>query len=179
MNSLQDAANIATIVGSALAVVAVIAAVLQLPQQWALGRRQKMVDVYFKCTDTYAELQKERALLEENSAEPQMRRNLIALWDLIAAEHEFAMAQLLPTEIFIGWFRLLHRDLHDNALRFNGITFKTSWARDGAPFAGVIFPRFASLMEVAITQTDGDRVASHLREQIAADQRDSLFKRLR
>jgi len=183
MIALQDVAASATIAGVVLAIPALIITVIQLRQRHQLNVRDKMVRVYFDCTATYAALQKERAEFDDEveprqATEHRRRRNLTAFWDLLGAEYEFAIAELLPAEVFIEWFALLHDELHSAGRELAGEAIRESWTRDGAPFAGRIFPRFAELMQLALAEPDFRTLRSFLERSMRANKGRGLFRRL-
>src|SRR6185436_6531396 len=62
--SLQDAANVATILGVVVAIPTLFFGALQLWWHGELSHRERMVQVYLDCTKSYADLQRERAEFE-------------------------------------------------------------------------------------------------------------------
>jgi hypothetical protein len=182
MITLQQVAAVSTIVGVVLAVPALLVAVVQLRQRGQLNARDKMIRVYFDCTETYANLQRERAEFEDLGdgavTSSRRQRNRIAFWDLLAAEYEFAIAQLLPIDVYVEWFALVHDALHGDGVQLAGEGIRESWSSDGAPFAGRIFPRFSALMSLALEERDLDTVREALRHRIRDNARLGLFRAL-
>jgi hypothetical protein len=178
----MDIGAIATVISVVVAAVALIA---QLRQQSALGRQSKMVQIYLDCTATYARLQEERIELQDVSdtsprTERLLKRNLVALWDLLASEYEFVIAELLPEEVFERWFDLLHTYLHaEPGELFAKATLKQSWIRDGRPFAGKISPKFAELMDKAILEPQFGLVLVEVKDSLSRNKNKGLFRRLK
>jgi len=179
---IHDIADAATVAGFILAVPALIVGVIQVSLQRSLSQREKRVQVYFDCTSTYAELQKERADFDDQAAalvstDARRKRNRIAFLDLLAAERKFAAAGLLPREIFVEWFGLLHSEIHTERSQIAGLSYMTRWEEDGRLLAGRIFPQFAELMSRALKEPRYDVLKVLVLHSLKA--RNSLFRRFR
>jgi hypothetical protein len=87
--TIEQAADWATVVGVALAIPALMVGAVQLWLQRETSHREKIVQVYFDCVRSYADLQKERANFEDEAAslastDSRRERNRVAFWDLMA-----------------------------------------------------------------------------------------------
>lgn len=180
--SLDQLAALATIIGVPVAALAIMAAAVQLWQQKLLSRQERMVQVYMECARTFASLHEEHTRLLSSAAptgvERQMLdRNLIAFWDLMASEYEFALVELLPRPVFVRWFQLLHVRLH-GADEIARTVLRDSWTRVGIPFAGIISPSFTRLMTAALAHEDFAPVEAEIEQSWRPNQKTALFKPL-
>src|SRR6185503_17690841 len=108
------------------------------------------------------------------STDNRRKRNRVAFWDLLAAEREFSASRLLPSEIFVEWFGLLHAELHSES-KLAGASYEQSWNDDGVRFAGVIFPRFAELMVLALAEKDFKRLRPAVARSLRSRRSTALF----
>jgi hypothetical protein len=180
--SLDELESLATIVGVPVAAFALVAGAFQLWQQKVLSQQDRMVQVYLDCTKTFATLHERHAELLANeypseSTRARMDRNFIAYWDLLASEYESALVNLLPREVFVRWFKLAHDRLHgkqDEEARME----RESWTGLGAPFAGVVSPNFAAIVDYSLSQPDFNVVAGVIRQSWRVNRPRALFKPL-
>jgi hypothetical protein len=172
----------ATIIGVPVAALAIVAAAIQLYQQKLLSRQDRMVQVYMECARTFATLHEEHVRILANPAptgveQQLLDRNLTSFWDLMASEYEFALVEMLPRPVFVRWFRLLHVRLHGADERVRAV-LRDSWTQIGVPFAAVLSPNFAGIMDVALTQADFTLVESQIEQSWRANKSKALFKPL-
>lgn len=182
-DALSILANVAAIAGIPMAALALAFTGWQIREQRHLSRQQKSVDIFLECINTFGALMRDRADIEnDDNLTHQIRRahqHVTALWDLYATEFEYAVARLLPGELFERWFKLLLTDLTSNppAWDVGGITPESAWSRS-AEQVELISPAFAKLVRKALEDPPkDDKALSRLvRSYIRQGERGSVFR---